>query len=440
MTVAVDRSQLTNVAFARWTSSRWVLWLGLVVTHAWLSFVNINGHSHPLGDVTLVYLPWMQHGFDSHYWVGIDAPWVYPILALVPMLLAWTFGPDNYAFTWLALVAVLDAVAFGFLIGWRRDVRNTGAAWWWLAFLVLLGPISVARLDTVTVPLAIIAILFVATRPTAAAVLLTVATWIKVWPAAVLLALVITVRARWRVLVSAVVCSAAISCLAVFLGGGPQLLSFVAQQSSRGLQIEAPVSTLWLWQAFAGVRHTRLYYDTSLLTYQVDGDGAREVSALMTPLLAIVVLTIILLAVLALLRRAPAAELFSPLSLALVSAFIAFNKVGSPQYMSWLAVPIICGLVTSRAGHGRSFRMPAGITCALAVLTQLIYPWFYDALLSLDPAVLIVLTARNALIFVLLGWAVFALCTAYRRVEVGRSGNVFGRDRLESFTHTTDEG
>ena len=103
---------------------RLALWPAFLIVHLWLAAANVVGNEHPLGDVTLVYKFWMQQGFDAHYWVGIDGAWVYPIVAIVPMLLAWAFGPDAYAFTWLALVTVLDAVAFGYLVGWRGSVRN----------------------------------------------------------------------------------------------------------------------------------------------------------------------------------------------------------------------------------------------------------------------------------------------------------------------------
>jgi hypothetical protein len=419
-----------------WASSRWVLWSGLALAHAWLCFVNLYDAQYPLGDVTLVYRTWMQQGFSSHNWVGLDVPWVYPILAIVPMLLAWSFGPDNYAYTWLALVIVLDAVAFGFLIGWVRTVRNAAAAWWWLGFLVLLGPIALARLDTVTVPLALVGVLFAASRPKAAAVILTIAAWVKVWPGALLIALVIAAKARWRILTAAVLCSAAIIGLVFLLGNGPTVLSFITQQSDRGLQVEAPVSTPWLWLAFAGQRHAHVYYDRGMLTYQVTGDGSAAVSALMTPLLVFVVLALVLLAVLAARRGATAVELFPTLALALVTSFIAFNKVGSPQYMAWLAVPIILGLVVSNGGADRPFRVPAGITAVLAALTQLIFPWFYDELLALDSVLLVLLTARNLLLFVLLGWAVVALCDCVRE----RSGNALQHERLEPDTQTTLEG
>jgi hypothetical protein len=415
-----------------WVSSRWVLWLGLLLSHAWLCFVSLYRDDHPLGDVTLVYLPWMQYGFDTHHWVGLDTPWVYPILAIVPMLLAFAFGPENYVFTWLGLVIVLDAVAFGYLIGWTRRVRNTAAAWWWLGFLALLGPIAVARLDSVTVPVAIIGMLFALTRPTLAAMILTVAAWVKVWPGALLVALVIAVQARWRILASALVSSAVIVGIALVLGSGSNVFSFVTQQSTRGLQVEAPVSTFWLWQAFARVGNSHVYYDRDLLTFQVRGDGVATVSAVMTPVLAVAVFGIILLAVRAVVRRASVSEVLPPLGLALVTAVIAVNKVGSPQYVSWLAVPVIFGLVLRSTARGRSFRVPAAIVAVLALLTQLIYPWFYDQLLSLNPAMLVVLTARNLLQFVLLGWAVAAVWAAGKPGEKIGS-NVTGLKQ----THTT---
>jgi hypothetical protein len=72
-------------------------------------------------------------------------------------------------------------------------------------------------------------------------------------------------------------------------------------------------------------------------------------------------------------------------------------------------VPVILGLVTSAAGSGRSFRIPATIVAVLAILTQAIYPYLYDWLLAVDPGVVAILTVRNGLLFVLLGWAVVSL-------------------------------
>ena len=83
------------------------------------------------------------------------------------------------------MVLLLDAAAFAVLIG-GRDPRRLLAAWWWLGFLLLLGPIALARLDAVAVALCIVGLLWLNLHETAAVVTLTVATWIKVWPAALI--------------------------------------------------------------------------------------------------------------------------------------------------------------------------------------------------------------------------------------------------------------
>jgi hypothetical protein len=129
--------------------------------------------------------------------------------------------------------------------------------------------------------------------------------------------------------------------------------------------------------------------------------------------MALCALVIVLIAMLVLQRGARATEVLPALALALVSGLIAFNKVGSPQFMTWLAVPVILGLATHAAGHGRSFRAPAIMVAALALLTQAFYPYLYGWLIGLHPAMLLVLTARNVLVFVVLGWALVALwrCT-----------------------------
>lgn len=385
------------------------VWIAFILVHLWLGLLNLYAPGLPLGDVTNVYRYWMDLGVNNHYWVGIDTAWVYPIVAIVPMLISIAFGQGLVASTWLTMVMLLNAVALGVLTGWGRSRTHTVIAWWWVAFLFLLGPIALGRIDSVTVPLAIVGVLVIASRPRAATVILTIATWIKVWPAAILVSVVIAAKARVRVLIAAGVTSAAIIAVALFLHSGANVFSFVTQQTGRGLQIEAPISTFWLWQALAGAPATFVYYDQEILTYQVQGSGVDAASAIMTPILAIVVLAIAALGVVATRNRAPVTEVLPSLVLALVTAFIAFNKVGSPQYISWLAVPVILGLATAAAGHGRSFRTPAVLTLVLAVLTQVLYPYLYIWLVYVNPVMLIVLTARNLLLFVLLGWAITSL-------------------------------
>ena len=317
-------------------------------------------------------------------------------------------------------------------------ISHSAAAWWWVAFLVLLGPIALGRIDAVTVPLALIGVLLLARRPRVAAVVLAIAMWVKVWPAVLIASAVIALRQRFAIALAAIIASGAVLLTALLLGAGANALSFITQQTGRGLQVEAPISTFWLWQVVAGVPGTIVYYDRDILTYQVEGAGVAVAAAVMTPVLAAAVLAIVVLGVLAVRRGVEAGDLMPPLALALVTALIAFNKVGSPQFITWLAVPILLGIVTRAAGRGGSFAVPATIGLAIAALTQLIYPYLYTTLLLADPLMVGIITVRNLLLFVLLGWAVRAIIVARPDLDVPEVEP--GAAAATAWPFTPDEG
>jgi hypothetical protein len=401
--------------------SRVTLWVAFVAVHFWLGMLALYGPGQPLGDVTLVYKTWTEQVVLHDYWVGVHAPWVYPIVAIVPMLASFALGQALYASTWISIVMLLDAVGFAAITGWFSSRNRAGVAWWWLAFLLLLGPIAIGRIDSVTVPLAIVGVLLLSTRPTAAAVVLSVATWIKVWPAALLAAVVVSTRGRLRIVATALATSAVIVGVALAFGSGANVFSFITEQTGRGLQVEAPITTFWLWRAFAGESGAAVYYDSDILTYQVHGSGVELAAAVMTPVLAVVALAVVGLGAWASARGASPAALLPPLALALVTTLIAFNKVGSPQFIMWLAVPVVLGLVSSGAGPSRRFAVPAALVLVLAAMTQAVYPFLYNELLALNPVLLAVISVRNALLFVLLGWAVYSVVSVGR--SVARSGD-----------------
>ncbi len=409
-----------------------VLWAGFLLVHAVLIALNVFGYGWPLGDVT-VYRFWTDQATAADYWVGIDAPWVYPILALVPMLAAQlgteiadaipalslaTVGPGAYVAGWLVTVTLLNALAFGVLTGRGTRPGRTAAGWWWLLFLLALGPIALGRIDSVTVSLSVVAVSLIASRPRVAALLLTIAAWIKVWPGAIVIAIVAVSRDRWRVLATAVGVSIAVVAVTLSFGSGANVFSFVTEQTGRGLQVEAPVTTAWMWLAWAGVAGASVYYDDSILTWQVRGEGTDLVGSLMTPILLLAVAAITAVALVALRRGAVAPALLPPLVLALLAGMIAFQKVGSPQFISWLAVPVILGLVTRAERRGASFVVPAALVLVVAGLTHVIYPYLYGYLLGVFPAMLVVLTLRNLLVFVVLGWAVVAIVSSAPRSGV----------------------
>lgn len=382
---------------------RLALWSTFVLVHLLLISLAVFGPGRPLGDVVVVYRGWAEHALGGNI-AGITEDFVYPLLALVPIVSALVFGGQVYLVSWFGLVTAVNAGAFVVLVRSHR-----AAAWWWLAFLTLLGPIALVRIDAVTVPLCIVALLWLRRRPLWATVVLTIAMWIKIWPVAALAALFVASRLRWRILGVAALITATVVAAAAILslgrGTGIHVLSFITAQTGREIQIESAVALPWLWQSAFGVPGSFIYYDHQILTFQVAGAGVGAVSAAMTALLALFVLAVLLLGVRAQRGGAGWLAVLAPLALALTVTLIAFNKVGSPQFISWLAAPIILGLVL----NGRAWRTPALLGLTLAAFTQVIYPYLYQWVLVAHPLMLLVLSLRNLLEFVLLGWALWVL-------------------------------
>jgi hypothetical protein len=125
----------------------------------------------------------------------------------------------------------------------------------------------------------------------------------------------------------------------------------------------------------------------------------------MTPLLAVAFAAILVIGAVKAWRKASFAALFPELALALVLAFIFFNKVGSPQYYTWIIAPLLAGVVIDR----RRWWPPAILGLAIAALTQLMYPIMYMGVLTGDPMSELVLTVRNLAAGALLVWSVVRL-------------------------------
>jgi hypothetical protein len=388
------------------------LWIAFLLVHvvtAWLGWVY---PSQPMGDVVLVYEPWTAAAWSGGEIVGVTESWVYPQLALLPMMLAAVLAAPflpllgvsgAYLIGWALLVTVLDAVAFAVLVG-RGHVRaRRTAAWFWCAALLLLGPIALYRIDAVTVPIAVVAGLWLVTRPTIAAALLTIGAWIKIWPGALLLAAVVAARARLRMLLAAAGLAAGVVVVLLLLGADTEILGFLTAQTGRGLQIEAVAATPFLWMAVTGA--ARIEYSYDILTFQIVAPGAEALATILTPLLVLAAAVVTVVGGVKAARGASFARLFPPLALLLVTVLIALNKVGSPQFQTWLLAPVILWLVLDR----RRARTAAALVLALCLLTCLVYPLSYDGLLRAEAAPVLLLTMRNALLVVLAAVSAVAL-------------------------------
>ncbi len=322
----------------------------------------------PFGDVIGAYRFWVDYWHRTGQLVGIDTPWVYPLLALVPMLAVSVAGDAAYGPVWVVLVTVLDVGALVLVARRSRQSRLVVGA------VHRLPRPGRDRADRrVALPIAIAGVLAIGSRPLLASVLLSVATWVKVWPAAMIAALLVAGRRTAAVITGVAFTSAVVIGGAVALGAGRNVFSFVTEQTGRGLQVEAPVTGLWLIDVLARVPGATVYYDRDILTFQVTGYGVAATASVMTAVLAGGVLLVLGLALLARLRGGRDEDVVALTAFGLVAAFLALNKVGSPQYLTWFVAPVLLGLATTRR-----FRFPAVVVPIMAVLTQLVYPWGYS--------------------------------------------------------------
>ncbi|MFJ4224711.1 hypothetical protein [Microbacterium sp. NPDC089695] len=397
-----------------------LLWSAFLAVHALTAATGWIYPSQPMGDVVLVYEPWSTAALTGGPIVGITETWVYPQLALAPMLatkilsapLVPVLGVAGaYLVAWAVLVTALDAVAFAFLLGRRPATGHRAAGWFWIAALLLLGPIAMYRIDAVTVPIAIVGGLWLLRRPAVAAALLTIGAWIKIWPGALLLAALVAARTRMRMLITAAAVTAGIVVVLFVLGADDEILGFLTEQTGRGLQIEAVAATPFLWLAVVGA--ARIEYSFDILTFQIAAPGADAVGAILTPLMVLVAVVLVAVGARKTMRGAAVARLFPPLAMSLVVTLIALNKVGSPQFQSWLIVPALLWIVMDRTRAAA----PALLVLALCALTCLVYPLNYDALLRAEALPVVILSVRNALLVVLLAVGIRALA----RVPVSAS-------------------
>mgnify|MGYP000036980330 FL=1 len=375
--------------------------LSLLVHWSVAAWGNSMPQIAPFNDVNL-YAQWVERGLATNHWPGTNEPGVYPLLALVPMVVSQWFYAGNAVYSWLIFITLLNTAAVAAL---SRREGGLRAGAYWLLFIVLLGPVAIGRIDAVAVAVDAFAVLaMLAGRDRLVLGLATAGAWIKIWPVVHVIARLVASRdratlARWTG--AALATSAVVIGVGVALGGNENMFSFLWLMGNRGIQVESPIAMPWAWGAHLGWGDSSIYFESNIITFQVVGPGSDVISHLMLPGLALAIAITIWLGLKAARAGASAQSVFALTGLTATLDLIVFNKVGSPQFEAWLAIPLIAGLL---------FRLPRWrlilwLGLAVAALTQWVYPLNYDAVISAEPLALSVLTARNVLLIVMLVWA-----------------------------------
>jgi len=431
------------------------VWVAFVVVHAVL-FWEASHHAQALFGDPELYRQWAAGGVQDGVWPVLDISWVYPIGALVPVTLPGLVSVDAeaYRYLFMVLVAVLDGLALGSLLHAGRG--RTLGAWWWLVFLLFLGPITLVRLDGISAALTVIALAQLIPsarhpegRPGTASAVAAAGAWVKIAPGAVLIPLALTVRRPWRrVVLPAAAVTAVVVGLAELGGAGSRVLGFWGTQDSRGLQVESgaatPFSLARLWD-----HAYHVFYNQPLNVLEITGPGtAWFAQALDVLLLAAVALATVVTwraAVRlrrdvpdAVERRTPQLELVLLSTLALTLVLFAFDKVGSPQYVAWFAPPLAVALTAlPEPAWWPGRRGPAGLHQAgarawetfavallvVALLTHRLFPDHYNDFLGARPLDTILEAVRNVLVLALAVGSLILLGRHARRGMTRTSGS-----------------
>ncbi|HSU71237.1 MAG TPA: glycosyltransferase 87 family protein [Micrococcaceae bacterium] len=411
------RAAVLPPAAVAWFARPSSVWWGYAVVHlyflGWMMSFIIHGQAF---SDTEQYREWAVAGFDPGDAQEAISPWVYPVLAQIPIFLSNIAGPDMFLLVWTLIISALNAGALLFLTRGNRRRSGIAPAWWWLVFTVFMGYLSFARVEGITAPIVLVALLLAAARPVLASVLLSIATWIKVWPAAVLAPIVIASRRRPQIIAAGVAVTAAVVAGTFWVGGIRHLFDFLTNQGQRGMQLEATFSTPWVWLSVLHINGFKIADNTAINSSEVYGPGAPVAAFLMQPLFLLAAAIGAGLLIWALRKGAEREELFLEGALMMTTAFVVFNKVGSPQFIIWLAPVVVAGLTHD----WQRWKVPSALLMAIAITTFVIYPLFYTPLIHANPIMAAVLTTRNVLLVVLMYWSVRRTIELARKSRPGK--------------------
>lgn len=289
----------------------------------------------------------------------------------------------GYLVAFIALMMALDA-AFTYVL-WRGSGRRHDAAIdFWLVFVVLIGPLSYVRFDMLPAVLAGGALLAARRRPWVTGTLTGLGAAIKLWPALLIPAFLAHRPDRRPAGLAFVGVGFGLALVSLVAGGWTRLVSPLTWQSGRGLQIESVWATPLM--VMRAIRPSTWNVDMSRFqAYEIFGSGVSPFVRISDLASVVGLLLIVALFVRAFRHPEPSATAVGLVMLATVAIMTVTNKTLSPQYLLWMGGPVAALLQLQSYLAPERREALVRLTwqlLALALLTHLVYPAFYDSLLG----------------------------------------------------------
>ncbi|HJV13609.1 MAG TPA: glycosyltransferase family 87 protein [Propionibacteriaceae bacterium] len=366
--------------------------IGWLITRLLMLVILASFERFVVGDVFYYY-----RKINSLFSVGLDQTlfeYPTPVVWILWLPYGASLGSRvGYLVAFVIFMLALDAL-FTYAL-WRSGRRRHDTAIdFWLIFVPLIGPLSYLRFDMLPAVLAGGALLAARHKPWVTGALTGLGAAIKLWPALLIGAFMSYPPDRRSAGIAFVVVGFGLALLSLIFGGWSRLISPLTWQSDRGLQVESIWATpLMLARA---VRPDYWIVDISRYqAYEIFGAGV-DAWVMISNVATLLGLALIILLTIRAFRydgSTPVAIGF--VIVAIVAIMIITNKTLSPQYLLWLGGPM-AALLAFRP-HAMPDEQPAinrmaGQLLILALLTQLVYPLFYNSYLGWHGQVMIIIS------------------------------------------------
>ena len=317
-----------------------------------------------------------------------------PVVWILALPYGVAFGSRiGYLIAFIVLMLALDAV-FTYALWRSTGRRHDTSIDFWLIFVLLIGPLSYLRFDMLPAVLAGGALLAARHKPWVTGALTGLGAAVKLWPALLIGAFLSYRSDRRPAGLAFVIVGFGLALISLIFGGWARLISPLTWQSDRGLQIESIWATP-LMLARAASPDQWLVDISQYQAYEIFGPGV-DAWIVISNLATLLGLTMIILLTIRAFRHngsTPVAIGF--VVVATVAIMTITNKTLSPQYLLWLGGPMAALMVlrpNASVDEQPAINRMAGQLLILALLTQLVYPLFYDGYLGRSGQLMIILS------------------------------------------------